>query len=60
MIKFKLKTKSQQKKEYQEGVRSYNIWKRMCDKMERLFKEGRYAKKEKGNKKASKKNKKGR
>lgn len=59
MIKFKLKTKSQQEKEYKEGVRSYNIWKRMCDRMEKLFKEGRYAnKKEKAgkeNKKASRK-----
>lgn len=55
MIKFKLKTKAQQEKEYKEGVRSYNIWKRMCDRMEKLFKEGRYAKKEKSNKKASKK-----
>ena len=60
MIKFKLKTKSQQKKEYQEGIRSYNTWKRMCDKMEELFKEGRYAKKEKSNQKVGKKNKKNR
>jgi len=37
------------------AVRAYEQWKRLCDRMEKLFKEGRYAKKEKSNKKAGKK-----
>ena len=41
------------------AVRAYEQWKRLCDRMEKLFKEGRYAnKKEKAgkeNKKASRK-----
>lgn len=37
--------------------KSYRAWKQMCDQMERLFKEGRYANKKE---KTGEKNKKGR
>ena len=38
-----------EKREYIEGVKRYHQWKRECDKMEKLFKEGQYATKKEKN-----------
>jgi hypothetical protein len=38
-------------KGYKQAIREFNVWKRFTDKIEKMMGEGKYAKKEKSNKK---------